>query len=83
MNPNRGHADPIADRMLDAATRRGGSTARSRNNAGGRQSGLPFGFGREGTHCVVAPLAQGGTLSVAARLALHPFSPERAPCLGS
>lgn len=79
MNWFRGRAAPGTGRMKGAATRRGGSTARSRNTAGGRFLGLPAGFGREGTHCGVAALAQGATLSGAPRLALHPFSPERDP----
>jgi len=62
--------------MLGAATRRGGSTARSCNTAGGRFSALPSGFGREGTHCGVAPLAQTPSLSGAARLALNPGAPS-------
>ncbi|HYD62722.1 MAG TPA: hypothetical protein VEC35_20370, partial [Noviherbaspirillum sp.] len=62
--------------MLGAATRRSGATARSCNTAGDRFPGLPGGFEREGTHCVVATLAQAPSLSGAPRLALHPFSFE-------
>jgi hypothetical protein len=65
--------------MQGAATRRSGATARRRNTAGGLFLRLPAGFGREGTHCGVAALAQGTTLCGAPRLALHPFSTERDP----
>jgi len=87
MNQGRGRAAPRTGRMPGAATRRGGSTARSCNTAGGRFSGLPSGFGREGTHCGVAALAQAPSLSSAPRTrrppALRPFSTERAPFPGS
>ena len=48
MNYFRGRAATGTGCILGAATRRGGSTARSRNNVGSRFPWLPGGFGREG-----------------------------------
>jgi hypothetical protein len=71
-------AECQARRRVVAGLRQGGLGVPP-YTAGGRFPGLPAGFEPEGTHCVVAPLAQGTTLRGAPRLALHPFWLERAP----
>jgi hypothetical protein len=52
MNCIGGHAAPGTGRMQGAATRRSGTTARSRNTAGGRFPGLPAGFLPDGRPAV-------------------------------
>jgi hypothetical protein len=75
----RGCATTRAGRILGAATRRSGATARSRNNVGDQLSWSPEGFGREG-RIVALRCLHGGTPRAAHR-ALHriPSRPNEAP----
>jgi hypothetical protein len=62
-----------AGKACDAS--RSGSTRKERNAVQRRFWCKPFGKVVWTAHCSVAPLAQGTTLCVATRLALHPSRP--------
>lgn len=75
----RGCATTRTGRILGAATRRSGPTARSRNNVDDQFSWSPEGFGREGRIAVLRCLHGDAPRAVYRALHCIPSRPNEAP----